>query len=70
MIGEYYTVAEVAAILGCSTGNVRNMIFKEKIREVIKLNPRMSLIHSNEVERLRRNPLKVGRPRKKIYGTA
>ena len=67
MIGEYYT-AEVAAILGCSTGNVRNMVFREKIREVMKLNPRMSLVHSNEVERLRRNPLKVGRPRKKFPG--
>ena len=65
MIENYYTVAEAAQIIGCTSNHLRNLICRGKL-DYRQLGPRMNLVPSEEVERLRTTIYRVGRPRKNL----
>lgn len=59
---EFCTVAQAAAIIGCTDGRVRQLIREKKIR-VDKISERIQLIPKTEAVRLRDTHHNVGRPR-------
>lgn len=67
-LADYHTSKEAAEVIGCSDRAVRQMVGRGDISEesLIRLNPRLTLIHRREVERIAKTPQTRGRPRKKL----
>lgn len=60
--GIYYGVADAAETIGCTVGRMRQLIRAGDI-DYVEVSPRVCLIPEAEVERLRDNKPKHGRPR-------
>jgi hypothetical protein len=66
-IHDYISVPEAAAIIGCTEGRVRQMIYDDEI-EAVKINSRAWAVPKKTAEKLAKNPAKTGRPRKNAAG--
>ncbi len=60
--GRYYNPKDVADLLGCSVVTVNHWVRRNLIIPV-HINDRAYIIPESEVERIRKNPPKMGRPR-------
>lgn len=60
--GSFLGVTEAARAIGITTSRLRQMLRAKLVRGE-KVGPRAWLVSKKEVERLRKNPSKRGRPR-------
>lgn len=61
-IENYLTASEAAALIGCSSARVRQLI-QQGVLSGKKLSPRMWLVERKDAEKIRDLPYTTGRPR-------
>ncbi len=66
MIENCYTIPEAAKFLGVTEGYIRRMVCEGKILSR-KIGARLNIIPHEEIQKIKDNPRKIGRP-KKIVG--
>lgn len=63
MADDFLTVAQAAAVIGCTDGRVRQLIRDKVIKGVQELSERIRLVPKSEAEKVRDTHHGIGRPR-------